>query len=53
MENTAQKRIKDARSTGDILQLCYTSQTGHSLTGTKELIASVMAEIQRKKSEAG
>src|SRR4029077_3203945 len=25
----------------------------HSLTGAKELIASVMAEIQRKKSEAG
>ena len=24
----------------------------HSLTGAKELIASVMAEIQRKKSEA-
>ncbi len=25
----------------------------HSLTGAKELIASVMAEIQRKKTEAG
>jgi hypothetical protein len=25
----------------------------HSLTGAKELIASVMAEIQRKKSETG
>jgi hypothetical protein len=25
----------------------------HSLTGAKELIASVMAEIRRKKSEAG
>ena len=25
----------------------------HSLTGAKELISSVMAEIQRKKSEAG
>ncbi len=25
----------------------------HSLTGAKELIASVMAEIQRKKSQAG
>jgi len=25
----------------------------HFLTGSKELIASVMAEIQRKKSEAG
>jgi hypothetical protein len=41
---------QSARQTG--MPAMDIQMISHSLTGAKELIASVMAEIQRKKSEA-